>query len=398
MKKWQIVLLLLGTVSLAFGQSPLDADSSGWKENGHFVLRDMEKNNQYRFDIRMYIDGGLFFNDSLDILSNGTHLRKARFAAKTKFGGNWSAEWDMDIAEYSVEIKDMWLAYNMDHAMLKLGHFKMPLGLETLTSSRLLTFVERAYISLAFKMDRRTGMSYTRWGDTWHVSGGLFAQPMDDDKNQLSDETGNGYAIRGVYGPKFGNLQLHLGTAFSQRTPKDGTGIVGFDAEPETKLGDLETLDTDPIRNVETIQHLGLEGAIQMKNIMVQAEYEQTDLARETGFEDVTLNGGYAFVSWFVTGETKPWHSDEGEFGQVIPADKKYGAWELAFRYSHINLSHPAAGVYGGGANNMTAALNWYTNSNVRFMLDYTMVDNSASAMTPNFDFSFLQLRTIVSF
>lgn len=395
-----MMVILLCTISIAgFGQSSLSPDSSGWKPNGQFVFRSEDSNFQMRFDIRMYIDAAVFFNDTNDILSNGTHLRKARLASKAKFWGNWQAEWDMDIAEYSVEIKDMWLAHNWKNSMLKIGHYKVPFGLETLTSSRLITFMERSYISLAFKMDRRTSVGYSLWGQNWYATGVLFAQNMSDDKNQTSDETGNGVALRAAYGLPLGqNALLHVGGAIARHTPIDDNNIIDFNAEAETKMGDLETVDTDIIRNVEKVQQIGLESAFQLNNIIVQGEYMQTDLAREAGFVDGSLSGGYGLVSWLITGEKKPWKNDEGEFGPFVPKNQKYGAWELAFRFSHINLSDPDAGIYGGKANNLTAGLNWYANPNVRFILNYTMVDNSVATTVGDYDFSYLQFRTLVSF
>jgi phosphate-selective porin OprO/OprP len=163
MKQVLIFILLVSLSMAGFGQSTLSPDSSGWKSNGNFVLESEDNNFKMRFDVRMYIDAAMFFDDPDEILSNGTHLRKARFASKANFWGNWQAEWDMDIAEYEVEIKDMWLAYNWENSMFKMGHYKVPFGLETLTSSRLLTFMERSYISLAFKMGRRTSLGYSLW-------------------------------------------------------------------------------------------------------------------------------------------------------------------------------------------------------------------------------------------
>ncbi len=394
-----LILILITLVGITgFGQSSLSPDSSGWKSNGNFVLRSADSDFQMRFDVRMYIDGAIFFNDPDEQLSSGTHLRKARFASKANFWGNWQAEWDMDIAEYSVEIKDMWLAYNWENSMFKMGHYKVPFGLETLTSSRLLTFMERSYISLAFKMGRRTSLGYSLWGSNWYATTALFAQGMDDDKNQKSDETGNGFALRAAYGPKLGEIQLHVGGAFARYAPLDESGLIDFNAEPETKMGDLETVDTDVIRNVESIDQIGLEGALQLNNIILQGEYAQTNLARETGYTDGTLMGGYAYLSWLVTGEKKPWKNDEGEFGAFVPKNQKLGAWEIAFRFSHLNLSDAAAGIYGGKANNYTAGLNWYTNPNVRFMLNYTMVDNSVATTVGDYDFSYVQFRTLVTF
>jgi phosphate-selective porin OprO/OprP len=54
--------------------------------------------------------------------------------------------------------------------------------------------------------------------------------------------------------------------------------------------------------------------------------------------------------------------------------DGGWGAWEIAGRYSTIDLNDQLAmanGVTGGRQTIYTLALNWYVNRNVRFLFDY---------------------------
>lgn len=396
------LLLLLLIVSGGISQETEAKGSTDW-ENGIIHFRSADGQFMTRFDVRMYINGAYFFENK-NHLSNGTHLRKGRFAMKTKLWKVWRAEWDIDVAEGAVEVKDMYFSYvGFHNSHLKVGHFKAPVGLNELTSSRFLTFAERAYPMLAFKIGRRTGIEYSKWGNNWNFRGDLFGQTMDTRKNKTVDETGGGVAARFAYAPFFSNkYRVHLGLSGAWINPDDNNNVVSYNSEPETKIGDVEILDTGNIFDVDYTTMLGLEGALKYKNISFQSEYIYTGLKRMNGARNAVFGGGYAFVSYILTGEERPWDETQGEFGQVIPKDNHRGAWELAARYSYLNLSDTRAGILGGRANNYTLGLNWYANPNLKIILDYTIVQNSQNATGDGFiggdHFSVLHTMAVVFF
>lgn len=398
------IIFLIGALSFAFvyaGDTKSEALTE-W-DNGVLTFKSKDGNFKTRFDVRMYINGAYYFENKNE-LSNGTHLRKARFAIKTKLWDVWFAEWDIDIADGAVETKDMYFSYNGFHnSHIKAGHFKMPLGLEELTTSRYQTFIERAYSMLAFETDRRAGIEYSRWGGNWNLRSAIYGQTMDINKNKTKDETGNGIAARFVMAPILNEeMIVHTGAAFVYQKPDDETNAIDFKSEPETKIGDVEILDTDNIFNVDHFTRFGLEGVVYYKSFTLQGEYIKADISRTNGSKDAAFDGGYAFLSWTLTGEYKRWDETQGEFGPLVPNDNKLGAWELAARYSYLNLTDTDAGILGGMANNYTFGLNWYANPNVRIMLNYTIVDNSKYATGDGFigddDFSVLHCMGIVYF
>jgi len=350
-----------------------------------------------RFDGRAFISGAYFF-ENLNPLSNGTHLRKGRLAIKMQLWKNWRTEWDIDVAEGVVEIKDMWLSYRgMVNSHIKIGHFKVPFGLEILTTSRFIPFVERAYNALAFKMGRRVGLEYSRWGDCWNVRAELFGQTMDINKNKTKDETGGGFATRFAAIPiNTEDMIVHTGLAAVWERPDDDAWIVDYTSEPETKIGDVEILDTDLIKNTSHTYRFGLEGAVVYKNLHAQAEYQIVNVNRFNDLPNATFKGGYAYLLYTLTGESRPWDPTQGEFGQLIPDNPGMGTWELGLRYSHLYLTDKDASISGGSANNYTAALNWYPNTNMVFQTNYTYVVNSINATGDGFiggdKFSYIQM------
>ncbi len=417
--KLAAVFLLLGT--MIYPQENSSPGGTEWDE-GIIKFRSEDGKFSTRFDVRIFLDGAYFPNDTLELLSNGTHLRKGRFAMKVKLWENWRAEWDIDIADATVEIKDMWVSYNgFRNSFIKIGHFKVPFGHEILTSSRYQTFVERAMPNLAFKVGRRSSIGYTKWGRNWNFSASLFGQELlVDDKNKAKDETGGGFGSRFVFAPILTNsLLIHTGASLVEHAPNDNGSVVDFTSEPETKIGDIEMLDTDNVFNVEKIKRVGLEGALRLNNISLQGEIMQADLIRfaETDttssyfgeYKNASFSGGYVYLSLIITGEKRPWDNTQGEFSQIIPKSNKIGAWEVLARISNLDLSDTEAidprnpnGILGGKANNITLGLTWYANPNIKFMLNYMIVDNSTNATGDgapgDYDFHAMALRALIAF
>ena len=182
---------------------------------------------------------------------------------------------------------------------------------------------------------------------------------------------------------------------------------INIDARPETKVSRIEFMDTGDIFDVRFQDAFSLEGAAEFGPLSFQSEYIKTYIKRMPNVPDMEFEGGYAFISWLLTGENRPYSADEAEFSRPVPQSDR-GALELAFRYSHLNLTDMKAQVYGGKANNYTVALNWYVNPNIRFMLNYIMVDNSiyanggADAKGGKYigddDFSIITMRAMVNF
>src|SRR5580704_8408391 len=90
-----------------------------------------------------------------------------------------------------------------------------------------------------------------------------------------------------------------------------------------------------------------------------------------------------------ITGEARKYNASTGAFDGPPVAhpfslkDHTWGAWELGFRYSDMDLNYhagapgtfqSATGIRGGDEQNFTAGLNWYPNPVFRFMFDYQYV------------------------
>jgi phosphate-selective porin OprO/OprP len=84
-------------------------------------------------------------------------------------------------------------------------------------------------------------------------------------------------------------------------------------------------------------------------------------------------------VSYFLTGEHRGYKKSGGRFTwaevkkSLDPANGGWGAWQLAARYSGIDLRD--SGLNGGVEKNVTVGINWHPFSNTRLMLNYVWAD-----------------------
>ena len=260
------------------------------------------------------------------------------------------------------QAKDMYVSYNgFSNSYTKFGHFKVPYGLEILTSSRYIPFPERYYGALAFKLHRRMAIEHGHWGKNWNVRTSFFGQTFDGVKDKTKNETGGGFAARVAVAPINTNkMILHVGGSAVWERPDDESWLIDFKAEPETKIGDFEIIKTPKIKHTNYDYRLGLEGAFVYDNFHLQGEYQLVNVYRFDNLPKASFYSTYVYLLWDICGGHRKWDNTQGEFGQYLPqTENKLGAWELALRYSYANLSDDSANIYGGVAANYTMGINF---------------------------------------
>ena len=104
-----------------------------------------------------------------------------------------------------------------------------------------------------------------------------------------------------------------------------------------------------------------------------QAEYISTSVNRN-GLNDVDFDGWYVETGYFLTGESRQYKN--GKFTRPKPfsniGEDGTGAWQLALRYSTIDLNDGM--IDGGETDAMTVGLNWYPTPTLRFTANYVDV------------------------
>lgn len=309
--------------------------------------------------------------DDVAELGSGTEFRRARIGLGGTIADEWNYKAEYDFGGGDAAFKDVYIAYTgWAGGDLLIGHFKPGFSLENMTSANYITLMERAMPVEAFAYSERTGIGLRGAAGGLTYSATLFGQEESVDDNNADE--GWGVVGRLAWGAPFGERGLiHLGGAASWEEPET-TELDEFRyrARPEAHVTSRRLVDVT-VPDARSHQKYGLEAALVLGPVSLQGEYLWADVDAASG-NDPTFSGWYAYASWFLTGESRPYKG--GKFDRV-QAD---GAWEVAARFSSLDLND--AGYAGGEQENVTLGLNYYHRPNLRFMFNYVMASADPSS------------------
>lgn len=398
------------------GMSDLDLKVK-WKGAPEFSSADGKFKMKVRGRLMVDYDG---IDQDFPITGEGdisaVELRRARLGVEGVVFYDWKYKFEVDFAGNEVGIKDAYIAYahwmkNWEKSEIIVGNFKTANSLEQLTSSRFITFLERAAFTDAFFLDRQIGAGVWVGDEHWSFQTGYYgATPGEENgipgqENFDIDQTA--FTIRGTVAPinrevNGVNQVLHFGGSFRHRDAGElrdcGAVICGDENalfQYRARGADLHLAD----RFVDTPQFADeddmfvLEAAFVWGPFSMQGEYAQLEANGVTPFNDPDVNpsvdptydGWYVDASWYLTGETRNYEADSGEFGRTkvkrpIGGGKGgWGAWQIAGRYDVLNLSDQGAAMraaYGGSEygdqETWLIGLNWLPNDYTAIKLNVT--------------------------
>ena len=341
-------------------------------------------------------------------LNSGSNFRRARLGIEGTVFGDWnynltgefggtgseSAQLNQAYIEYAG-----WKPWETAAALrFRIGAWATPAGLEDATSNTESLFLERAAPAELIRGiaggDGRTGVGVFGNGDRWYWSGVLTGATVN---NTAEFDEQTGYLARAAFLPVRGeNYALHLGG--------NVTGVIeladtdaGTADQQRIRLRERPELRNDTTRFVDTgniaadnVTAYGVEAGGFWNSLYASAEYFQINVDRSTAGTDPEFDGWYVQGAWTLTGERRRWNAANGGFQGVRvehpfdPGESHWGAWEIAARYSTLDLNfHEGAlgtsaisgdTVRGGQQDIATIGLNWYPNNTIRFLLDYQYV------------------------
>ena len=331
-------------------------------------------------------------------IGNGTEIRRARIYLSGTMYNDWGYKLEYDFANTnsngSSGIADAFVAYNgFNDLEMKVGHFKDPFSLEQQTSSNNVLFTERSLTS-AFSAGRHIGAMVSTKQQHWSLAGGLFGDSLTTTNGSAhNQDEGWGLGTRATFAPiNEKNKVVHFGLGLNYRNTGDLT-TASFKQQPETHIGGINIADTGTIANVNDFYKVGAEVATVMGAFSAQAEYITTSVSRKAA-SDLDFDGWYAQAGYFFTGESRNYK--KGSFGGITPkasvGEGGIGAWELALRYSTLDLIDKD--INGGDIDSYTIGLNWFATPSLRFSANYVDVLNVKGGTYDNQEPSLFQVRS----
>ena len=341
-------------------------------------------------------------NDHARDLSDGFNFRRVRLGVEGKAFGDFEYNFLYDFGGSGVEeggkISAAWVQYNgFGPVKLRVGAFPPVTSLEDAASNASSLFGERASVAETVRGvaggDGRTAVALLGGGERWTFSAAVTGNVIGT--STFDEQTG--FVGRFTYVPyRRTDALIHLGvnTTLVFNPAASGPDVGPAGAVTNLRLRDRPELRVDGARLVDTgnidadgLTSIGGEFGAQYKNLYVQAEYFDIGVERRNrALPDPEFSGWYVQGSWILTGEKRRYSATNAGFDGPRAAkpfnlkEGTWGAWELAVRYSNLDLNFletalPAAGsIRGGEQDILSIGVNWYVNNGVTLQAAYRNV------------------------
>jgi phosphate-selective porin OprO/OprP len=370
-----------------------------------------DKLNCIAFTGRLHLDAGTYSyspnssHSSPQSLDSGVNARRARFGVIGTFMGDWNYALVYDFGGSSdglsgtgsptSGIENAYVTYNgFKPFALEAGYMDTPYTLDEATSSNDIMFMERAS-SQVIASNLAAGDSRfaagIRGNNDRLWAGAYFTGPTSGATHFGTSEQSGAFGRVTYQLLQDKNYSLHIGGDVEVLMNSAGAAAganptLTLSDRPELRIDPTSILTTGAITNVDGAQVYSAEAAGGIGPFFVQGEYFHYVIDRGAGLGNNNFDGGYVEASYTLTGESRKYIPTTGAYSGITPDHPfrpnglDWGAWEIAGRYSVIDLNDgftpgvPVTGtdaVAGGKQTVYTAGLNWYMNRNVRVMFNY---------------------------
>jgi phosphate-selective porin OprO/OprP len=382
-------LTALAAVLAAMAASPAMAQKVS--TNGGIRIQSDDGNFEGRLGARIHWDTNNFVDDDDAPQTGGSFFRRARLTFRGKAYG-WDYIFENDFAGQSGTngsgFRDMNISRTVGPGKLIIGQFKPFRGMEEMTSSNEISFMERPVTTATgiYTNQFQMGLGYT--GTVESFGYGVFVQNLRPAGADSGRTEGMSYGGRGWFTPVNNDQTvLHLGLSASIDNARENSNLA-TSSNQAVGVGSIRYSGRQgPSQGFglsgpgEDATNMAIELAGRSGPFYAQAEYAQVSMS-QVAASDTDVTAYHVQFTFMATGESKPYNMSGGRFGSPAPKGSM-GAVELGLRYEYIEnddiAGEPEVSI-------LTAGVNWYLNPNLRFMFNYVMGEAEVSGNKTSID------------
>ncbi len=320
-----------------------------------------------------YYSSGILSDDS------GFRVRSLRVGLAKAYKYNISIKVELDLTDGDNNFTDLYGRYsNKRWGVFTIGNQRVAQTLVNQTSRISRTFMEEPLPAEAFGLGRRLGVGW----DKHLKNGGAHVTVFGPDLNGSIGDSG--YASRVYFNPSRSRFGVgHIGGSFVSENMSRKTRFFSHPESrvTETRLVDTGLFDNVSQQNIYAVELAGARDSVMFRAEIFRATWNQSDT------KDPVFKGFYTQASWILTGETFKY--TQGKFLRIRPQNKR-GAWEVAVRFSRVDLNDEA--ITGGEERNLTVGVNWYSSGN-QFRLMSNLIFVKTDENAGDEDTTILQVR-----
>jgi phosphate-selective porin OprO/OprP len=379
-----------------------------------------------QFDVGYFAQGR---NPASVDLNSGTNFRRAQLGFQGTVYNDWAYNFIYDFGGNGVEnrgyIYNAYVEYDgLKPFYFRAGAYTPSEGQEDQTGSGDLFFLERASASEVARniagAPSREAVSIWAQGDSYLVS-------LSYTGKKTTDGTSTGASV-GTFDAQQALIGRAAWLAYSDSSakwvleghltdvlkladpsPGSGAGVLRLSNGPEIAVDASRTVDTGNV-DAKEAREFGFESAGTYDNFYAQGGWFRYEIERRLAVPNPHFSGWYTFVTYTLTGEQHPYDPTTASFRNIRPAKPLgtpdgWGAWELAARYSSIDLDYlpfatPAnGGITGGKQDTWALGVNWYPNNAIKFQFNYENLQvNHVNAPANDISANVVALRSQISF
>ncbi len=355
-------------------------------------------------------------------LNSGSNFRRAQLGFQGTAWRDWSYNFIYDFGGNGVE-KNGYIYYayieydGLRPFAIRAGAMTPFVDVEDSTGSGDLLFPERpASVDVSRNIagaPGREGIEVFAQGDTYLVSLAYTGKKTTDPASFDAQEAVVGRAtylplnepdLKWLVGGHFQHV-FHPADAAANT---NASNVFSLSNGPEVAVDASKTVNTGNI-DASKVDKFGFETAAQYAGFLGQGGWFHYQIDRRTALPSPHFSGWYAALAYSLTGEEHPYDPTTASFRNLRPARPLgtpggWGAWELAARYSDIDLDFlpfstaATGGIAGGKQDVWTLGVNWYPNNAIKFQLDYSNIQvNHINAAGNDISANAVLLRSQIS-